>query len=225
MKTLFQMPNICIRSRLQPSLQRRPGAGFTIIELITVISLIAMLIAILFGAAQYVVKSARKQRANVTARVLEVAVASYRHEYGHWPLPDDSTGDNLETTLSTMSGQAAATNSDANWIAIKTNNSFTVAFTNMANYLVFDRMRAITNNTAGPAENPNNIRFVDDGAVYVINNGQRVLRYTLPSSTDISGSLKTGFPIAYMTSDGTNAYFGITIDFVQDTVTIPLPYP
>ncbi len=68
-----------------------PGrAGFTLIELLAVIVIISMLLGIAITAAQWVFRTARVKRYEMTCRVLEVAINRYRHEYRAWPIPDYS---------------------------------------------------------------------------------------------------------------------------------------
>jgi prepilin-type N-terminal cleavage/methylation domain-containing protein len=61
--------------------------GFTLLELLAVILIIAILLGIMTSAAQYVIKVARDKRLTMTCRTLESAMARYRHEYHAWPIP------------------------------------------------------------------------------------------------------------------------------------------
>jgi prepilin-type N-terminal cleavage/methylation domain-containing protein len=67
---------------------RKRAAGFTLIELIVVIGVIAILIAILFPAVSGMRERARAREAEVTQKALENAIRAYRAEYGCWPGPN-----------------------------------------------------------------------------------------------------------------------------------------
>jgi prepilin-type N-terminal cleavage/methylation domain-containing protein len=64
-----------------------PSRGFTLLELLAVILIIAILLGIMTSAAQFVIKVARDKRLTMTCRTLESAMARYRHEYHAWPIP------------------------------------------------------------------------------------------------------------------------------------------
>jgi len=191
-------------------------AGFTIIELMAVILLIALLISILFGAAQYVVRTARFQRATSTAAALQAAIATYRHEYGLWPIPDDPT---LQAQLATLSSSPPATNAYAQWTLTKTSDGISVTFPTVNNYLVFDMLRA----SSGSAQNPyntNNVQFIDNSTVFTTTNAPLFIpRYRISSS---GGMIEAGHPIVYQNRDGTMGYYSITIWFDMEKVEVDL---
>ncbi len=62
--------------------------GFTLIELIVVIGIIAILFAIMMPAIAGLRERARQREADVTKRSLEVAIRAFRTEYGKWPGPN-----------------------------------------------------------------------------------------------------------------------------------------
>ncbi len=177
-----------------PTSGRGRSRGFTLIELLAVIVLISMLLGLLFGAAQFVVKNARARRAESTAAALQVALCSYRHEYGRWPVPTS-----LESSI--------------------TNSTLIISGTN--NWMVFDMLRATTNGTAYTVGNPTNIRFIDESTVFALNaSGQRMPRYQLPGGD--GSMIPERCPIVYQTRDGGTGYFSITFSFEQEKVSVSL---
>ena len=72
--------------------QSRPAApsGFTLVELLVVISIIAVLAALAFPAVNGALDSARKARARNDVTQIATAVIAYETEYGK--LPTNSTG-------------------------------------------------------------------------------------------------------------------------------------
>ena len=63
--------------------QRR---GFTIIELLVVVSIMAVIATLATGAAIKAVKHSREKRIDTMARALEMALVNYRALYGKWPV-------------------------------------------------------------------------------------------------------------------------------------------
>lgn len=59
--------------------------GFTIVEMLAVIGVIAVLISIVVTAASGVIKSSRSNRADVMKKALEQAIATYYAQEGEWP--------------------------------------------------------------------------------------------------------------------------------------------
>ena len=59
--------------------------GFTIIELMTAIVIIAILVAIVFGAVGYLRGRARRGQCMANLRALHVAAENYRDQHGTWP--------------------------------------------------------------------------------------------------------------------------------------------
>ena len=75
-------------SRPTPDHTRPSRRGFTLIEMLAVLFLIAMLLGIAVTASQRIFRIARNKRAEMTSNVLATAVYRYRHEYKTWPIPD-----------------------------------------------------------------------------------------------------------------------------------------
>jgi prepilin-type N-terminal cleavage/methylation domain-containing protein len=69
--------------------------GFTLIELLVVIAIIAILMGLLFPAAQSALNSAKKTTAKNQAVQIATAISSYEAEYGRLPA---FTGSNMITT-------------------------------------------------------------------------------------------------------------------------------
>lgn len=64
----------------------RKRRGFTLVELLAVMTLIALLAAVLMAAAHVVMKNIRRKHAEATAAALQTAITAYRHEYNKWPI-------------------------------------------------------------------------------------------------------------------------------------------
>ena len=64
----------------------RSRAGFTLMELLIVMVVIAVLTTIIMGSAGFLTRLSRARRAEVSCRVLETALARYRSDYDKWPL-------------------------------------------------------------------------------------------------------------------------------------------
>jgi len=120
--------------------------GFTLVELLAVITLISVLIGIVFGTAQFVVKTARQRQAEVTQAALENALTSYRHEYGKWPVDPNAFPDNVITNAEDGLGRRLMVNGPDNW-------------------KIFDLLR-VNNITF----NQNGIPFIDESTVLGMDN-------------------------------------------------------
>lgn len=75
--------------------------GFTIIELLVVISIMAVIATLATGAAIKSIKQNRNKRIDVTAKSLELALVNYRALHGQWPytFDDPDTGDRSKQTV------------------------------------------------------------------------------------------------------------------------------
>lgn len=59
--------------------------GFTILELLVVISVIAILATLVTKAAQSSIREAREKEARIMAKSIELGIANYRAQFGKWP--------------------------------------------------------------------------------------------------------------------------------------------
>ncbi len=128
-------------SRPPPGHTRPSRRGFTLVEMLAVLFLIAMLLGIAVTASQRIFSIARNKRAEMTRNVLATAVYRYRHEYKKWPIPESSPGV-LNTTY-----------------LVK---DYEYAFTNTLNQDCFSMLRR-DNATA----NDKQIQFLDESAILV----------------------------------------------------------
>lgn len=72
--------------------------GFTILELLIVISIMAIIATFATGAALKSIKNSRSKRADTMRQVLEMAIINYRAQENEWPFTltelDQDTSDN-----------------------------------------------------------------------------------------------------------------------------------
>ena len=59
--------------------------GFTIVELLVVIGIIAILMGIVTTAASSSIRNSRRQRANALCAMVQAGLATYREQKGEWP--------------------------------------------------------------------------------------------------------------------------------------------
>ena len=59
--------------------------GFTIIELMLVISVIAILATLVTKAAQSSIKEGREKEARIMAQAIKMGIANYHAQFGEWP--------------------------------------------------------------------------------------------------------------------------------------------
>ena len=95
------------RAGVQPPAAKCRRYGFTIIELLVVISIIAVIATLATGAAIKSIKQLRHRRAESTKTILRLSLENYRALYGEWPCafnnPDNSGG-----TFQTFKGEKNA---------------------------------------------------------------------------------------------------------------------
>ena len=64
---------------------RALSRGFTIIELMLVISVIAILATLVTKAAQSSIKEAREKDARIMAQAIKMGISNYHAQFGEWP--------------------------------------------------------------------------------------------------------------------------------------------
>ena len=85
---------------------RTTRRGFTIVELLVVMSVMAVIATLAIGAAIKSVKQSRLQRINTMARTLEMALSSYRAQNNEWPFTvGDLTPDPRDKNIMWAHGQ------------------------------------------------------------------------------------------------------------------------
>ncbi len=80
------------------AMNRRPDSGtraFTLIELLTVIAIIAILAAITIGVMSFAQSKAAEQRTRAVIALVESGLEKYKDEHGEYPRPHDNTGDGV----------------------------------------------------------------------------------------------------------------------------------
>ena len=87
--------------------------GFTILELMVVISVIAILATLVTRAAQSSIKEAREKQARVMAKAIEVGIANYHAQHGEWPSKIESCADSGRSPSGNPGNPGALPDSDA----------------------------------------------------------------------------------------------------------------
>ena len=70
--------------------------GFTIVELMLVIGIIAVLMGIITTAASSSIKSSRSRKADVLCTMVQAGLATYYEQKGEWPVSISTTGNQAE---------------------------------------------------------------------------------------------------------------------------------
>jgi general secretion pathway protein G len=93
---------------------RSSQTGFTLVELLVVISIVGMLAGLMSVAIPRAMESGKKAKAKGELNAIVAAVKAYQQEYGRWPGSATATGDttfqdaNSKSLLSALSGTGNA---------------------------------------------------------------------------------------------------------------------
>jgi prepilin-type N-terminal cleavage/methylation domain-containing protein len=158
--------------------------AFTLVELLIVISIIAVLAGLLFPAIGKVKDKAKRVQAKAQANSLVLAVKSYESTYGLLPWGPDGTTDN----------SASTTNKSAVWYDYKPNGSY---LTDHAKY--YDTlMQILTKTDMGEVMGPPPTNTISNGPGYGRSGwgNSRNIRFLDASSTFTT-------PVARKNLDGT----------------------
>jgi len=78
-----------------PLLRSKSRSGFTLVEMLVVIGIIAILASVLFSVGGSAIRAAQRARASQIANSLQTAALNYYNEYNAYPVPTGTTGDLL----------------------------------------------------------------------------------------------------------------------------------
>jgi prepilin-type N-terminal cleavage/methylation domain-containing protein len=91
-------------------LKRQFKKAFTLIELLTVVAIIAILVGLLFPAIRVALQKADNTRAQSVVNTLGVAFRAYFTEYGRWPAQRDGATMIMDSnTVALLTGSDVAT--------------------------------------------------------------------------------------------------------------------
>ncbi len=143
-------------------------AGFTLVELLVVIGIIAILASVVMTIGTTVIKIAKRTKAQNTATQIQTAVLSYYTEYSVYPTPSGAgTGDYMLSDTDAASGPAAGSATWGQLIQCLSGNispstgtmttSTTSAFSNTRS-IAFMNLKAtdVANSTSGHQDAPLN---------------------------------------------------------------------
>ena len=140
---------------------RKNNKGFTLLEILGVILLIAMLMVIAMTAANHVIKGARIRQIYMTFPVLENAITAYHRQYEMWPGIDPKEEDGRyvrNTTTGEYYDQGFVFESNSSRLNGKVIHALMV-----------------DNNAPPPNGNPDGIKFVDETIFRVWDNSKKQL--------------------------------------------------
>jgi type II secretory pathway pseudopilin PulG len=98
---------------LQEQAMKRPlsshSSGFTLLELLTVITIIIVLAGLILSGAGFAQQKAARDRASAEIAALSVALESYKADNGEYPRDSSTDALNAVTTIALASNNATAT--------------------------------------------------------------------------------------------------------------------
>lgn len=131
----------------------RSGRGFTIVELLVVISIIGILIGLVSIAVGGSLKNGRAKRADAMCSVLQQAVAMYYSKTGQWPKSIESKANNMTGEKDTYTFTPSETDAIFQEIVRKsTGSGATMALLDASALFVADSNR-LRNNGEGCYDN------------------------------------------------------------------------
>jgi prepilin-type N-terminal cleavage/methylation domain-containing protein len=180
--------------------QRRfTSAGFTLVELLTVIAIIVILMGLLIPAIIIAREQARRAQAKNDSAHILTAVRAYYSEYGKYPLGANSAAGPADFIFGQSSGSAVGSG--------------------VSNYQLFDILRNIDSTGATPPGQPN--PYNPKGLVFFIadnaSDSNNPRAGFVPASTS-SSSLHPG---AFMDPWGTEYFIAIDADYNNQLTTLP----
>jgi prepilin-type N-terminal cleavage/methylation domain-containing protein len=189
-----------MNSSLRPQ-PRSASAGFTLVELLTVIAIIAILMGLLFPAINIAREQARKTQAKTDCAQITAAVKAYYAEYGKYPLPTNAVTPNNPQDV--IFGQSAGSSLGSGF----------------SNQQLFDILRNIDSTGGTPAGQPNQynpraIIFFDAKTATDPTNPRGGF---VPSNATASGMQ----PGAYMDPWGTEYFVDIDGDYNNQLTSLP----
>jgi len=96
------------RMKLDARRTRSATRGFTLVELLTVITIMAVLVTLLLGAVQSVRRFVAAKATTEIFEALDAALQEYYHDYGSYPWADASAGGDYAVDLTSANSDYAA---------------------------------------------------------------------------------------------------------------------
>ena len=131
------------RFKIQNPKSRTFNGGFTLIEILVVVAIMAILGTVTIGTSRMLIQTSRERRTKITREALNVALHRYRTEYQEWPVSKNDGYDRKGKR------QGTTAYNGYDWYEWKESN-----------YRVFNALRK------GDKDNPDDIRFFDETTVY-----------------------------------------------------------
>lgn len=78
---------------------RKPTAGFTLIELMAVITIIVILAGLVVGGMGYVNERQAREKAKIQIGLLEKALEEYKLDNGEYPMFKDTSGEGMQSAV------------------------------------------------------------------------------------------------------------------------------